>query len=287
MNFFNVDFAKCTTALFKEAFKFKKYKAMPAFFAVFFGLFQIPFVAVSFVMAGLIYALSFVIKLFTFPLEQIHAFVRNEKDEVKAGAQTIIYLVSWPFIFIAYAVIVGLSIILNIYYMIAAIFAYLWSFGGFRFHLLPENDKDIEKKVEGKYGKVFFIVFLIVLAAVLVLLPIVLTVMFYLDLPKLDQQYVFKTLKGVDTFKHILNVYKGKLVDAIPFIFATIYGFGFAAIAFPRASKKSSAVADVIAESAEEARVIEEAPAAPEAPADEEAPTASEAPVADDVTVEN
>ena len=39
MNFLNVDFSKGTTALFKEAFKLKKYKAMPLVYAIIVGIF--------------------------------------------------------------------------------------------------------------------------------------------------------------------------------------------------------------------------------------------------------
>ena len=271
MNFFNVDFSKCTTALFKEAFKFKKYKAMPAVFAVIFGLFQIPFVAASFMVAGEIYALNFIIKLFTFPLEQIHKLVHNEKDEVKAGAQTVIYLVSWPLIFISYVMIIGMSIVLNVLYMIASIFAYLWSFGGFKFHLLPENDKNIEKNVEGKYNKIAFIVYVIVAGAILVLFPMVLTIVHYAGLSELDLQYVFKTLKLAETVEHILNVFVANLILAIPVFVGATYIFDFAAlIPFPKKGsccKKASAVAEVVAEAADVE--AEEAPAVEEAPADE------------------
>ena len=283
MSFLNVDFSKCTTALFKEAFKFKKYKAMPVFFAVFFGIFQIPFVALSFVVAGVIYAFHFIAKLFSTPLDMIHGVVRNERNEVKAGAQTVIYLVSWPFIFLCYVMLIALTVWLNVLYMITSIFTYLWSFGGFRFHLLPENDKDIEKTVEGKYNKIAFIVFVIIIGVVLVLLPIALTAAYYIGLPKPDQQYVFKTLKGLDVIKHIANAFKGKFITSIPIFVGVTYLFGFIAlIPFPRASKKASAIAEVIEESAEEALVIEEAPVADEAPVAEEAPAAEDAPVADE-----
>ena len=92
MNFLNVDFAKGTTALFKEAFKFKKYKAMPIFFAIVVGICQLGFALMSFIFAGFIYLFNFLKKLLVLPVEYIHSIVRGEKDEVKAGAQTVIYL---------------------------------------------------------------------------------------------------------------------------------------------------------------------------------------------------
>ena len=47
MNLFSTDYLSKVTNLLKEAFKFKKYKAMHPFFAVVVGITVIPFVLVS------------------------------------------------------------------------------------------------------------------------------------------------------------------------------------------------------------------------------------------------
>ena len=294
MDFLNLDFAKGTTALFKEAFKFKKYKAMPAFFAVVVGICQIPFVLVSFIIAAFIYLLGFIVKLLASVYEQIHNVVRREKDEVKAGAQTVIYLISWPFIFSSYVAIIISTFLLNILYILLSLTSFVWSLGGFRFHLLMSQADDIEKNVEGKYNKIVLIVFLCVLIFLL-LLPVILTAVHYLKFSAPDRKYIFSQPAKI-LFKDMFNVLKLKFnkVSLVLDLFTFLYTC-FAFIPFPRLRKtkaveETPAVEEIPA--AEEAPAVEEipaeeeAPAVEETPAEEEAPTDEAEPVADEVNVQ-
>lgn len=282
MNFLNVDFARGTTALFKEAFKFKKYKAMPAGFAVVVGIFQIPFVLLSFLFAGFVYILNFVKKLAAIPTEQIHGVVRNEKDEVKAGAQTVIYLISWPFIFLCYVSLILATYMLNILYVLVALTAFVWSLGGFRFHMLLNDAENIEKDVEGKYNNKVLIAFVVCLVAILVLLPILLTAFYYIGLPAPDKTYLFKNAGFKVLMENMLNVFKTKLITSIPVLF----GFSFvytliAFVPFPKANKAAPAIAMAVedAVAAEEETVSEDAPAEAEAEVEVEAEAEVEAEV--------
>ena len=280
MNFLNVDFARGTTALFKEAFKFKKYKAMPAGFAVVVGIFQIPFVLLSFLFAGFVYILNFVKKLAAIPTEQIHGVVRNEKDEVKAGAQTVIYLISWPFIFLCYVSLILATYMLNILYILVALTAFVWSLGGFRFHMLLSDAECIEKDVEGKYNKKALIAFVVCIIAILVLLPILLTAFYYIGLPAPDKTYLFKTAGFKMLMENMLNVFKSKIITAIPMLF----GFSFvytliAFVPFPKANKAAPAIAMAVADAvaAEEETAVEEACEETAEEVAEEAPAEAEA----------
>ena len=273
MNFLNIDFGKGTTALFKEAFKFKKYKAMPLAFAIIVGIFQIPFTLVSFVVAGFIYLINFIMKLFAFPVEQIHGVVRGEKDEVKAGAQTVIYLISWPLIFFSYVLLIFSTFMLNILYIIVAVTTFIWTLGGFRFHLLLSDAGDIEKTVEGKYNKNALIVYVVVIAVIIVLVPIVLTMVEYLGLSPQEKQ--LNTLLNPN---YLIDLYKENLIMSIYVTLA--FSFLYTLFAFVPFPKKGSNVAPAIAEVVAEAAVVEEIPVVvEEAPAEEEAPEKEEAPV--------
>ena len=282
MNFLSVDFAKGTTALFKEAFKFKKYKAMPLFFAIVIGICQIGFAIASFLVAGIIYVFNFIMKLFAFPIEQIHGIIRNEKNEVKAGAQTIIYLVSWPLIFFSYVSLIFSTFVLNILYIFLALFTYVWTLGGFKFHLLMSDAGNIEKNVEGRYNKTVLIAFVICIAAIAILLPLILVVLFYIKLPELDRIYLFKNAEFKILLESIIATTKAKATVAAPVLDLFIFIYTLVAfIPFPRAPKEAPAIAEAVAESAE---AIEEAPVE-EAPADEvvdvpaeEAPAEAEIP---------
>lgn len=275
MNFLNVDFAKGTTALFKEAFKFKKYKAMPAFFAVVVGICQIPFVLMSFVMAAIVYVFNFFIKIIAYPAEQIHGVVRHEKDEVRLGAEIVIYFVSWPTIFFLYSLLIFSTFMLNILYIFVALPTFIWSLGGFKFHLLLSDAKDIEKEVTGKYNKIVLIVFVSVLALLLIaayVLPAVMVAVEYnqqldaymvsifgqnyktLDANLLAQQEeLFETLNYENIKANVTAKYEK--LSTLTDLFVILYTL-IAFVPFPR--KKKEDVAPAVAEAIEESVIVEE-----------------------------
>ena len=260
MNFLNVDFAKGTTALFKEAFKFKKYKAMHPFFAVVAGIFQIPFVLLSFVVAGIVYLFNFLIRILAFPAEQIHGVVRNEKDEVKGGAQTVIYLISWPLIFLLYTLLIFSTFMLNILYIFVSVSTFIWSLGGFRFHLLLSDAGDIEKNVEGKYNKFIPLFFVLGIGIIVLIYPLVDTLIYYLTLNELDSNYVFKLLPKDQLVEHIMTTFKGNLISSattlLP-VFSVLYTLiGF--VPGPRARKAAPAVAAAVEAAVEAEAAYEE-----------------------------
>lgn len=275
MNFLNVDFAKGTTALFKEAFKFKKYKAMPAFFAVVVGICQIPFVLMSFVVAAIVYVFNFFIKIIAYPAEQIHGVVRHEKDEVRLGAEIVIYFVSWPTIFFLYSLLIFSTFLLNILYIFVALPTFIWSLGGFKFHLLLSDAKDIEKEVTGKYNKIVLIVFVSVLALLLIaayVLPAVMVAVEYnqqldaymvsvfgqnyktLDANLLAQQEEFFETLNYENIKANVTAKYEKL-STLTDIFVLLYTL-IAFVPFPR--KKKEDVAPAVAEAIEESVIVEE-----------------------------
>lgn len=275
MNFLNVDFAKGTTALFKEAFKFKKYKAMPAFFAVVVGICQIPFVLMSFVVAAIVYVFNFFIKIIAYPAEQIHGVVRHEKDEVRLGAEIVIYCVSWPTIFFLYSLLIFSTFLLNILYIFVALPTFIWSLGGFKFHLLLSDAKDIEKEVTGKYNKIVLIVFVSVLALLLIaayVLPAVMVAVEYnqqldaymvsifgqnyktLDANLLAQQEeLFETLNYENIKANVTAKYEK--LSTLTDLFVLLYTL-IAFVPFPR--KKKEDVAPAVAEAIEESVIVEE-----------------------------
>lgn len=271
MSFLNVDFAKGTTALFKEAFKFKKYKAMPLPFAIIVGICQIGSTISSFLIAGFIYLLNFIMKLFAFPVEQIHGVIHNEKDQVKAGAQTVIYLVSWPMIFFSYVLLIFSTFVLNFLYIFLAIDTYIWTLGGFKFHLLLSDAKDIEKNVEGKYNKKALIAFVIVLGILLVAAFVLPTVLANVEYNKQLDEYLVgifgaqyknldpnlinpqKELFETLNYEKIISEVNAdfEIITLLPDVFVFLYTL-IAFIPFPKKKKETEvapAVAEVIAES--------------------------------------
>lgn len=162
------------TTLFKESFKFKKYKAMHPFFAVVVGLCQIPYVLISFLTAPAIYLFDFFVGLMVYPIEQVHGLIRREKDEVRSPAEAVIYFLSWPFLFFLYIILTFVTFALNVLYVIAALSTFIWSLGGFKFHLFLARAGDIKKDVKGKYPHAVSTVFTVIIGVLFILLPVIL-----------------------------------------------------------------------------------------------------------------
>ena len=183
MNFFEIDFVGKMTTLLKEAFKFKKYKAMKPVFAVFTGIFMLPFVIASFALTISLSVLSFWFTLISSPVKTIHALVHDEGQTVKHATQMIVYLISWPLIFAIYAMMSILVLMIIPTYTLFMFFTYIWSLGGFKFHLFANYEGDIAIEVNGEYNYLPSI-FIAVATVVLVLVPFVEGLIFYVDLYK-------------------------------------------------------------------------------------------------------
>ena len=172
MNFFEIDFLAKMKALLLEAFKFKKYKAMHPCLAVFTGIFMLPIVLMSFVATASLAALSFFYAVLSSPVKFLHAVVNGEGKGVMHATQAVIYLISWPTVFFCYALLTVLLLFILPTYALLSFLLYVWSLGGFKFHLFPNTD-DIEKDVNGTYGIVLPLVFILVSAVILVIIPLV------------------------------------------------------------------------------------------------------------------
>ncbi len=154
MNLFEINYLDKMSALLKEAFKFKKYKAMPAGLAVFVGILMLPLVIVSFIVTAILSLLGFAFAVCTSPVKFLHVVVNNEGKEVKHATQFIIYFISWPLVFFCYAMMSVLLLFIVPTYAILSILLYIWSFGGFRFHILMTDTEDISITVENRYAAI-------------------------------------------------------------------------------------------------------------------------------------
>ncbi len=180
MNLFEINYLDKMSKLLKEAFKFKKYKAMPAAVAVFAGILMIPVVLASFAVTAIMALLSFVFEVITAPVKFLHVAVNYEGKEVKHATQFILYFISWPFIFLYYIVASMLLLLIVPTYALLSILLYVWSFGGFKFHIFMPNTDDISITVERtKYYFVIPMVYMIVGYIVTVIAPTILWLVNY------------------------------------------------------------------------------------------------------------
>ncbi len=168
-------------ALLNEAFAFKKYKAMHPFFAVVTGLAMIPFVLFSFIAVAWLAVASFVFKAVRTPIEFLHSLVKKEGSEVHFVTQVVIYLISWLPLLFFYALASFIILHITAAYALTSVLLYIWSLGGFKFHLFVSESEDISLEVEGGYCKlpIFFSVISLML---LLVAPAIHGVLLYAEL---------------------------------------------------------------------------------------------------------
>lgn len=212
MNLFNIDYLNKTSVLLKEAFSFKKYKAMHPAFAIAVGIIMIPFVLFSLFVTVFLALLSFTFKTLKTPIDFMHSLMREEGQNVKHATQFIIYLVSWPLIFFLYAISSFLILQITLAYALLSLTAYIWTLGGFKRHLFVSDYSDISIEVNGKYRCLLPTIFLIVSGILLIILPAIHGTVHYISL-------------WVDYREHLfsLDFYDGYC--NLSLLFSAIYSF--------------------------------------------------------------
>ena len=181
MNLYETDFLQKLSNLMKEAFKFKKYKAMSPALAVFTGIFMLPIVAISFACAAALWCLGFAFAILTTPVKYLHQIVNTEGKEVKHATQAIVYLISWPVVFFLYVWMSVLLLLIFPTYAALSFFTYVWTLGGFKFHLFVNQTDDIAIEVKGTYNALP-VAFVIVGAVLLILIPLIHGIALYIDM---------------------------------------------------------------------------------------------------------
>lgn len=209
---FSINYMEKTTRLLKEAFQFKKYKAMPLILALLVGIFMLPVALISAILAVAVYLPGYMFAIVSQPVESLHKLLNNEGKEVKHATQALIYLLSWGFIFVAYASLASLSIVLTVLYSLFSIVTYLWTLGGFKFHLFA-SEENISIELAGKYNLFAPIVFIAVMAILLLVVPMFSSLAFLIEVkPEITLEF----LKGLFTTR--LHE-----TDGIRFLFSILY----------------------------------------------------------------
>ena len=206
MNFFEIDFLTKMSTLLKEAFKFKKYKAMHPVLAVFTGILMLPIVAASFMVTASLAALGFVFSFAAYPIKYLQQIVHNEGQTVKHATQTVIYMVSWPWIFINYVFVSFLWLLLVPTYALFSFLLYVWSLGGFRFHLFATYTEDISITVEGTY-KILPAVYVSIGGLLVFLLPLFHGISHYIDLFEVYMERLFAATFFVGIYPSYIGVH--------------------------------------------------------------------------------
>ena len=236
MNLFKIDFLAKMSTLLKEAFKFKKYKAMHPALAVFVGLLMIPVVAASFVAVAVLASLGFVLAVISSPIKYLHSIVNEEGKQVKHATQAFIYIISWPLVFMLYAVVSLLLVLIMPAYALTAFLTYVWTLGGFKFHLFVSEDDDISIEVKGRY-LALPIVYVCIGAVAILVIPFIHGLVHYMDLYKyyLEGTFVQSFFGGIyPIYQLIFNVFS---------LLYTLIGF----VRFPKVKTAKAVQTDDVA----------------------------------------
>ena len=168
MNIFEFDYLGAALILLKEAFSFKKYKAMHPVLAVFTGIFMIPFVLSSMISALVLILTAFFFKVNKLPIDFLHGMLKSEGKDVHPATQFIIYFFSWPVIFALYASLSLSLLAITALYAGLSLETYVWSLGGYRFHaMIGTFCEDMAIRVRINYRPSLPLVFIIVCAVIL------------------------------------------------------------------------------------------------------------------------
>ena len=233
MSLYEINFLKKMEILLKEAFKFKKYKAMAPALAVFTGILMIPLVLASFAVTAMLAGLCFMVTVLSSPAKYLHDLVHGEGQSVKHATQTVVYLISWPLVFFLYVLMSFLLLLILPTYALLSILLYVWSLGGFKFHLFMNQVDDISIEVRGRY----------------LALPIVFIIIGYLLV------FVVPAVHGSILFADLYSKYMEKLffvrfigIYAIYLSIHNSFAFLYSLLGFARRPKEKKALETKIAE---------------------------------------
>ena len=172
---FSVNFMEKATAVLNEAFALKKYKAMPLVLAIIVGIFMLPFAVAGMLLAAALYVMGYLFSIVSLPVQSLHKLLKEEGASVGHATQFIIYFLSWSFVFTAYALLTFFMVSLTVLYSVFSIITYIWTLGGFKFHVLT-SEEDISIQVNGKYAVSVPVIFVVVMAVLLIVVPLLKTV---------------------------------------------------------------------------------------------------------------
>ena len=150
------------------------------------------------------------------------------------ATQFIIYFISWPTVFFLYVLMSFLMLMMLPTYALMSFLTYVWSLGGFKYHLFPTKYEDISIEVEGAYHYLP-VAFIIVGGIALLVVPLTHGIIYFIDLyEKYLEKIFFRSFFG-DIYPIYVAVFSA---------FAILYSL----IGFARHPKKAK-----IAEAAERA----------------------------------
>ena len=91
---FSVNFMDRTSAVIKEALLLKKFKAMPLVLAILVGIFMLPLILFSAILAVFLYVFGYLFSIVSLPIDRLYKILHDEGQSVQHATQFIIYFLS-------------------------------------------------------------------------------------------------------------------------------------------------------------------------------------------------
>lgn len=243
-------FFENTKRLAKEVLSLKKYKMMALPLAIITGIFMLPLGVAFFVYLGLLFIFDIFYGLVEAPIRFLHKFIKDEAKEMSRVTEVVIYIISWPTIFILYFFYAFWSLFIHFFYFLTQLLGYIVSLCGFKFHIsILEEDIAIEDS--GHRYNIQAIIFIAVNATLLITL-IVLGIVTFVNL--------YNNYQEAEFWAEFAGIIAG--ISSVMELFTIIY----VPIAFMNKPRKEEAPVEEIPEKVEETKEEEK----PEEPAPEE-----------------
>ena len=169
---FKVNYLTREKDLLKEAFSFKKYKAMPKFPAIVMAVMMLPLQLVSAVLAVLLFIPSLLLRAAISAIKSLHGIVTEEGQKIKHATQLIVYIISWPIIIASYILAILWYVQVVVFYLLLECVSFIWSLGGFKFHAYVVDAEDKSIEVEGKYKAILPWIYVVATAVILIVIPL-------------------------------------------------------------------------------------------------------------------
>lgn len=136
---FSINFLEKGKELLHKVISFEKYQNKKKVARVFIhiGLDLVTGIP-TFVLFGFIAILYFLVKIVTAPLGFLHSLAESQGQKVRHASEAVIYLVSWPIIFLLYVFMAFIQIAFCAVYAVMFCFGWLWSLCAFSFNPLVE-----------------------------------------------------------------------------------------------------------------------------------------------------
>lgn len=174
--------------LLREAFSFKKYKALPLPIAIIIGILLFPIWLIAAFCVGAYLLCEVVVSLLDYPVECFHDLVRNEGKEVKAATQVFIYIFGWPVILFFKFWILMLGALNYVFFFCSTLTLYFATLCGVTFDVKMKGEvernttPEPRTRASKKKGVITLIVLILMLFPLLPLLFVVLIVTLPIDM---------------------------------------------------------------------------------------------------------